>query len=153
MRTAVRQPVRQHLEEYVVRNDDGTWGSAVYRYIRTLRMPTDDDHGLGEFIDKHGGICEIPFARLRKLEVASDKPDPVEAAETRRYRQRSRETARQRGGRKRTAAQHRYIISLMNQRGLSLDQVRALTPRSSLSDLTTQEASRLIDRLKGGRRA
>jgi len=43
-----------------------------------------------------------------------------------------------------------YIFNLARQRGMDVDEVRAMTPNGSISKMSTQEASILIDALKRG---
>lgn len=52
-----------------------------------------------------------------------------------------------------TAAQRRALFAAANQRGLSLDDLRALTPQRSVSKLSAQEAAALLQRLNDGPRS
>lgn len=51
-----------------------------------------------------------------------------------------------------TAAQRRALFASANQRGLSLDELRAMTPQRSVSQLSAHEAATILQRLNGGSR-
>lgn len=50
-----------------------------------------------------------------------------------------------------TPAQNRHIFALKRERGLSLDDLRDMTPAGSISMLTRAQANVLIDALKTGK--
>ncbi len=134
---------------YLIPDDQGRWAFA----LRLVSLHNGDPH-VGVFQDDAGetyvcGFQELRPARLASAEQASD--DPVQAAEARRYRQRSRVTVQQRAKRKLTPKQRAAIFALGNQRGLDLDDLRSMTPQGSVSKLTMREAGEVIDRLKGRR--
>ena len=153
MQATQRQPIPKFRDRYVSLNTDGTWTGTVYYFVEMTRRPSGNDQGAAEFASERGEIHEIPMNKLRRMGIAKDRPDPVKAAETRRYRSRSRVTTPQRRAKTRSGAQHTYIIALGRKRGMGIDDLREMTPRKSLSDMTIQEASDLIDRLRGQRRA
>ena len=133
---------------YLIPDDQGRWAFA----LRFLSLHNGDPH-VGVFQDDAGETYVCGFQELRpaRLAQADQVGDPIQAAEARRYRQRSRVTAQQRANRKLTAKQRATIFALANRRGLDLDDLRGMTPQGSVSKLTMREAGDVIDRLKGRR--
>lgn len=134
---------------YLIPDDQGRWAHAL-RFVSLHH----EDPGVGVFQDDVGETYVCGFEALRPARLAHvERPgdDPVQAAETRRYRQRSRVTAQQRANRTLTAKQRATIFALGNRRGMDLDDLRGMTPQGSVSKLTMREAGVLIDRLKGRR--
>jgi len=146
--SAVQGP--DFTKPYVVINDDGTWGGEVYHKVRDLRP------GVGEYVDRHGGLCEIPHHRMKLVAFephAPPEPTPEErvaADETRRYRTRSRVSAPQRAKKPAATPQIRKIRYLAGTLGISQARLQKMLPRglARLEDLMLWEASRLIDRLQ-----
>jgi len=114
----------------------------------------NEEPGVGVFQDDAGETYVCGFQELRPARLAHvERPggEPVQAAETWRYRQRSRVTAQQRANRKPTLKQRATIFALGNRCGLDLDDLRGMTPLGSVSALTMREAGELIDLLKDRR--
>ena len=145
---AQRQP--QPGDLYFIPDDEGRW-ALVLRFVRFH----DGDATVGEFHDEAGdtyvcSLSELQAARVAASDdAADDSADAIARAETRRYRNRSRVTAQQRANHQLSAKQRVYIFTLGRRLGFSAEDLRAMTPRGSISALSVREASALIDRLKG----
>ena len=130
--------------------DDGGYWAVALRFVRF-----DDDPRYGIFRDDAGETYSIATDQVRPAHAVfanadrAEEPDPVQQAENRRYRQRSRVTAEQRARQKLTDRQRRTIFALGKGLGLDLDDLRAMTPKGSISKLTVREANRVIASLTG----
>jgi len=143
-----RQP--QPGDLYFIPDKEGRWALAL-RFVRLH----DGNATVGEFHDEAGdtyvcSLSELQTARVAAGDDAADDPaDAIARAERQRYRRRSRVTAQQRANHKLTAKQRVYIFTLGRRLGFNADDLRAMTPRGSISALSVREASDLIDRLNG----
>jgi hypothetical protein len=135
---------------FVSLDDAGHWSTKL-RFVCMTDAP-----GVADFArDDTGELFTCKLADVQRLGVAPEPPTPAEEAaegavlERHLHRTRSRTTAPQRARKGLTEKQRIYIFRLAADRGLDADELRALTPRGSVKDLTVWEASQLIDRLRG----
>ena len=128
---------------YILPTETDQWGMSLY-YVRATNDPS-----VGVFQDNNGELYEVPFHELRRVGLTRNEEAVKADADKRLYQNRSRTTARQRAAKKITPKQRCYLIGLAARQGLSIDDLRAITPDKSISKLTIGEASKMIDRFKG----
>ena len=119
-------------------------GSTGSPPVGEFRAPDGTEYSID--IDSH---IVVP-CRMTKPQ---DDRDPVEVAERRRYRQRSRTTAPQRARAKCSDAKRKYIFFLGRQRGMHKEQIEDLAHGGDLKNLSIREAGLIIDRLQGKQRS
>jgi hypothetical protein len=137
---------------FLIPDDDGYWAASL-RFVRMMRGRP----GVAVLEDDNGVTYECSLSLLQPARVAipseslgtPEPEDPVEAAELRRYRRRSRRTAQQRANGRLTNKQRTMIFGIGKRIGFGIDDLRAMTPQGSISKLTVREAGELIDRLLG----
>ncbi len=133
---------------FFVLDDQGQWGHALCFVALDESNP-----GNAVFRDDREETYTFPLKAswLKPARVTSpeDAVDPVERAENRRYRQRSRVTAEQRANRKLTDKQRVLIFTLGRRRGMGIEDLRAMAPEGSIRKLTVRQAAGLIDTLVG----
>ena len=111
--------------------------------------PARNESGYRRFLDKGGEVLELPWSAVKRPGLARDEEKIKAEADKRLYNNRSRTTAKQRGQQPATEKQRRYLIGLARRRGLSIEDLRDMTPQKSVRELTVYEAGRLIDRFLG----
>jgi len=121
---------------FIVPQKDGVWGPQV-AFVRLDR----DNPQMGIFRDASGETVRYFFRDLL---------DPRCRVGTAR-RQEPRKRKRKGPSHPITADQRRKIFALAKGRGLSIDDIRDLTPAGSISAMSTGQASRVIDALSGKR--
>ena len=158
---------------FIAVNDDASWGG-----VFELLLVDQTNAAFGFFTERDGRpdqVFRIAFDRLSKPNVVADDAPPPPSAQSAKsvparqgsspsavkpggsysehpdayYRHRSRTTARQRAAAPSTAKQHTYLVQLGRRQGFDIEDLRRMTRQGSLKKLSIQEASELIDRLKG----